>query len=278
MVWQIDLSGKCIVVTGGNRGIGLAISHQCAQAGAHVAIIYRSSKDAPEIAKQIAEKYDVRCVAYQCDVGEQDKITELFKEIYHDVGPVGGVVCNAGLSVQKPAIDFTKEDFDAQFTPNVWGVFTCAQAAARLWKEHDYKNGRVVFISSMSARIANMGVEQSFYNASKGALNMLAKCLAMEWADQGILVNCISPGFVEYVPRLLSSPPGCGPLIHFLSTDMNQSLRDDPKLKAEVEKRTMLSRISDPSEQAGGVVFFLSDQASYVTGQELVIDGGKTSW
>ncbi|RSH94571.1 hypothetical protein EHS25_004375 [Saitozyma podzolica] len=258
MVWQIDLSGKCIVITGGNRGIGKAISEQCAQAGAHVAIIYRSSPDAQDVAKSIASQYNVRCVAYQCDVSDQKAVQDLFQKIYHDVGPIGGVVCNAGVQVGKPALEMTKEDYNAQFDPNVWGVFTCAQAAALLWKQRDYKNGRVVFVSSISGSIANQGVPQCFYNASKGALNVLAKTLAMEWADQGILVNCLSPGFVD--------------------TDMNQQLRDDPEKKKFYSAKTMLGRISDPSEQAGSVVFLLSDYATYTTGTQLIVDGGLTCW
>lgn len=114
-------------------------------------MIYRASPDAPEKAAEIAKKYDVRCVvsdtasiwtlrllatltrwqAYKCDVSNQAEIQKLMGEIYHDVGPVGGVVCSAGVGVEKPAIDMTKEDFDAQFNPNVWGCFTVAQAAAK---------------------------------------------------------------------------------------------------------------------------------------------------
>ncbi|KAK8861447.1 hypothetical protein IAR55_002266 [Kwoniella newhampshirensis] len=258
MVWQIDLSGKCIVVTGGNRGIGLSISHQCAQAGAHVAILYRQSEDAPEIAKGIAEKYDVRCVAYKCDVTDQRAVQELFKTIYHDVGPVGGVVCNAGVNYKKPALELTKEDFTKTFEPNVWGVFVAAQAAALLWQEHQYQNGRIVFVSSVSGTVANKGEQQAFYNPSKSALTMLAKNLAMEWAEMGILVNNVSPGYVD--------------------TDMNQGLRDDPELKKSVASNTFLNRISEPDEQAGPVVFLLSDQASYITGTEMIVDGGLHSW
>nr|XP_019004740.1 uncharacterized protein I203_02864 [Kwoniella mangroviensis CBS 8507]OCF68201.1 hypothetical protein I203_02864 [Kwoniella mangroviensis CBS 8507] len=238
MVWQVDLKGKTIVVTGGNRGIGLAISEQVAQAGAHVAIIYRSSKDAPEVAKKISEKYGVHCEAYQANVADQQAITDLFKKIYFDVGPIGGVVCNAGINYKKDALEYTKEDFDNHFGPNVWGVFTCAQAAQRLWKEHDYKNGRIVFVSSVSGTIANKGEVQAFYNPTK--------------------VNVLSPGYVL--------------------TDMNSNLRDDKGLREKVASDVMLNRISEPYEQAGTVVFFLSDYASYITGTQLIVDGGLHHW
>ncbi|WWD05836.1 hypothetical protein V865_003919 [Kwoniella europaea PYCC6329] len=258
MVWQVDLKGKTIVVTGGNRGIGLAISEQVAQAGAHVAIIYRSSKDAPEVAKKISEKYDVHCEAYQADVADQQAITELFKKIYFDVGPIGGVVCNAGINYKKDALEYTKEDFDNHFGPNVWGVFTCAQAAQKLWKQHDYKNGRIVFVSSVSGTIANKGEQQALYNPTKAAVNSLAQTLAMEWAPQGTLVNVLSPGYVL--------------------TDMNSNLRDDKELREKVASDVMLNRISEPYEQAGTAVFLLSDYASYITGTQLIVDGGLHHW
>jgi len=253
MVWQIDLSGKCIVVTGGNRGIGLAISEQCAQAGAHVAMIYRSASDADEVAAKVAEKYDVRCQAFKCDVMDKEAMAELLLKIYQDVGPVGGIVCNAGVNIRKPALEMTREDFDNQLGPNVWGVLSCAQAAAALWKKHDYKDGRIVIVSSVCAHVAVRGASQCLYNTSKGALTMLAKSLAEEWADQGILVNTLSPGFVD--------------------TDMNQNLRDDEKLNKGAAGLTALNRISKPHEQAGAVLFFLSEYATYATGAEMIVDG-----
>ncbi|KAK4685684.1 hypothetical protein P7C73_g4456, partial [Tremellales sp. Uapishka_1] len=257
-MWNIDLSGKTIIVSGGNRGIGQAISHQCAQAGAHVAILYRSSEDAPEIAKGIAEKYDVRCQAFKCDVSDQKQIHDLVRQIYHDLGPVGGMICNAGVLVSKPAMEMTKEDFDEQFHTNVWGVFNCAQAAASLWKEHDYKDGRIVFVSSVAATIVNRDGNACFYSPTKGALSMLSKSLAVEWADQGILVNNISPGFVD--------------------TDMNASITQDADKKKEVESRIPLKRFSNPDEQAGMAVFLLSEYATYATGTEMILDGGEHIW
>ncbi|KAL7419749.1 Sorbose reductase sou1 [Cryptotrichosporon argae] len=261
MVWQIDLSGKTVIVTGGDRGIGLSICHQVAQAGAHVAMFHASPNGAPDAQKaagEVADKHGVRCKAYQVDVQDDAKLEELYDGIYRELGPLGGVVCNAGVAVAKPALELTRDDYDTQFGVNVWGAFTCAQAAAKLWKKHDYKNGRVVFVCSISGSQANRGAAQAFYNSSKGAVKILAKTLAMEWAEQGILVNCLSPGYVD--------------------TDMNQSLREDAELRKKTEEQVMLQRLSTTDEQAGTVVFFLSDYASYVTGTELKVDGGLTSW
>ncbi|ORX36507.1 putative NADP-dependent mannitol dehydrogenase [Kockovaella imperatae] len=258
MVWQIDLSGKCIVVTGGNRGIGLGISRDCAKAGANVAVIYRQSPSAPQVAEDISKEFGIQCKAYQCDVTDAKAVQTTIDAAIKDLGPLGGVVCNAGMQVSRPALEMTKDDYERQMNGNTWGVFTVAQAAAKIWVEQKYKQGRIVFINSMSATIANDGTTQCFYNASKGALTSLARCLAMEWAEHGILVNSLSPGFVD--------------------TDMNQGLRDDPERKKYYEKKVMLGRISDVEEQAGLAIFLLSPYASYITGADYIVDGGVTAW
>jgi len=249
--WGVDLSGKCIIVTGGNRGIGLAMSRQLAQAGAHIAIIYNSSPDAPERAQEIERDFGVTCQAYQQNTAEQKEMVDLVKQIYADIGPIGGVICNAGTAVSKPALEMTREDFDTQFEVNVWGVFNACQACAALWKEHDYKNGRIVITSSMSATIANKDSTQCFYNPSKSAVSMLAKCLAMEWRDMGITVNCISPGVV--------------------STDMTSGMRESGKFD-EYKKLVPLGRAAEPDEMAGMAVFLMSDHSSCKFGVVLVID------
>ncbi|WVF67100.1 hypothetical protein IAT40_001845 [Kwoniella sp. CBS 6097] len=258
MVWQIDFKGKTIVVTGGNRGIGLAVSKQVAQAGASVAIIYRASKNVSEVAKQLSEEYGVRVEAYQCDVADLNKVGEVFKQIWNEMDAIAGVVCNAGVNAQRDALDATIEDFNHHYLPNVWGVFTCAQAAARLWVENKYKNGRIVFVSSGVAEMAIQGQNQAFYNSSKAAINNIAKSLAMEWGPYGITVTCSSPGFT--------------------ATEMNEALISDPEILKAINGNIMLGRVSGPEEQAGPVVFLISDYASYITGTQLLVDGGYTAW
>ncbi|KAI5451968.1 hypothetical protein NCC49_001267 [Naganishia albida] len=257
--WNIDLSGKAIIVTGGNRGIGLAISRQVAQAGGHVAVVYHSSENAPDEAEKIAEEFNVKTKAYQVDTSDAKAMHELVHKVYADLGPVGGLVANAGVGVSKPALEMTHDDFLQQFDTNFWGVFAASQACAALWKEHGYQNGRIVFVSSMSAHIANKDATQCFYNPSKAAVSMLAKCLAMEWRDLGITVNTICPGYVE--------------------TDMTAGITEDKeKYEAKMKDEVPLARISKPDEQAGMAVFLLSDRASYLTGSDHLIDGGCTLW
>ncbi|GAA96375.1 hypothetical protein E5Q_03041 [Mixia osmundae IAM 14324] len=252
MPFVIDFSGKTIIVTGGNRGIGHAISEAAAEAGANVGIIYRSSKDAPKIAEEISKKYNVKAKAYQCDVGDADLVTKTFKEIQDDLGTVAGVVANAGIAVVKPALDITRADYDKQMGTNVYGTFAVCQAAARTFVDSQYKEGSIVIIASMSSHICNKGITQTFYNVSKGAVVNMAKQLAAEWSQYGIRVNCVSPGV----------------------TNTDQTHEQSPELRKEIIANTPLGRYAESSEMAGQTIFLLSNKSSYQTGAEYLVDGG----
>ncbi|KAG1744850.1 hypothetical protein EDB19DRAFT_1694487 [Suillus lakei] len=200
--FTIDFSDKCIIVTGGNRGIGYAYSRAVAQAGARVAIIYRSSEDAHEVAEKLCKEFGVQVKAYQCDVSDAEKTAETFSLIDKDLGPVTGLIANAGVSIVKPALELTSEDFYKVYSVNVLGVFNSTKAAARLWIDKKQSGGSIVITSSMSSQIINQvapnkPLTQVFYNSSKGAVSMLMKGLAAEWATHGIRVNALSPGYVN---------------------------------------------------------------------------------
>ena len=203
----VDFANTTTIVTGGNRGIGRAISETVAKAGGNVAIIYNSAKDAEEVAAQIAKEHNVKVQAWQCDVGNQDKVKSTFKEIDEKMGPVTGLVANAGVSVVKDALEMTKEDFSFVYDVNVFGQFSCAQAIANLWVEKKYTKGSIVLTSSMSSQIVNKGIHQVFYNSSKAAASSIVKQLAVEWAEHGIRVNALCPGYVAtdqtYVSRAM---------------------------------------------------------------------------
>ncbi|KAI0062529.1 NADP-dependent mannitol dehydrogenase [Artomyces pyxidatus] len=253
--FSIDFSNKCIVVTGGNRGIGLAMSKAVAKAGGRVAIIYRSSKDAPQVAQNIEKEFKIKAKAYQCDVSDTDTVNATFDTIDKELGPITGLVANAGVSVVKRAIDMTTDDFNKVFTTNVLGVFNAARAAAKLWIARQH-GGSIVIISSMSSQIYNMSsatepLTQVFYNASKGAVSNLTKGLAAEWAGAGIRVNALSPGYVN--------------------TDQTSGM--DEKVRAFQAKSVPLGRFAEPEEMTGQAVLLLSDHASYMTGGEYFVDG-----
>ncbi|KAH8112794.1 NADP-dependent mannitol dehydrogenase [Phellopilus nigrolimitatus] len=261
MPFTIDFIGKCIVVTGGNRGIGLEFSRACAQAGASVAVIYRSSKDAEEVTQKIGKEFNVKTKAYKCDVGDDKLVTEVFKKIDDELGPVTGLIANAGVSVVKPALELSTDDFRKVYDVNVLGVFNVARAAAKLWIERKSQGGSIVITSSMSSRIINQvapgeALTQLFYNSSKGAVSTLTKGLAAEWAAHGIRVNAISPGYVN--------------------TD--QTAHMEAAIRTHQSANVPLRRFAHPREMTGQAVLLLSDHASYMTGAEYFIDGGQLVW
>ncbi|KAG1805454.1 NADP-dependent mannitol dehydrogenase [Suillus subaureus] len=257
----IDFSGKCTIVTGGNRGIGLGYSRALARAGSRVAIVYRSNPDAPKVAKELQEQYKVKVQAYKCDVTNAEQTVETFARIDKDLGPVSGLVANAGVSAVKPAFDLTTEDFNKVYSVNVLGVFNSAVAAAKLWRGKDLRNLSIVITSSMSSQIINQAatnepLTQVFYNSSKAAVSNLTKGLAAEWAQHKIRVNAVSPGYVY--------------------TDQTHDL---PKKVVEYEKQHIpLGDLARPDQISGQALFLLSEYASYMTGGEYFVDGGQLIW
>lgn len=258
--FTIDFSDKCIIITGGNRGIGYAYSRAVAQAGARVAIIYRSSKDAHEVAEKLGKEFGVQVKAYQCDVSDAEQTAQTFSLIDKDLGPVTGLIANAGVSVVKPALELTSEDFHKVYGVNVLGVFNSTKAAAKLWIDKKH-GGSIVITSSMSSRIINQvapnePLTQVFYNSSKGAVSTLMKGLAAEWATHGIRVNALSPGYVN--------------------TDQTSGM--EARVLENQAKTVPLGRFAEPHEMAGQAVLLLSDHASYMTGGEYFVDGGHLIW
>jgi len=261
MVFALDFSKKCIVVTGGNRGIGLAFSRAIAQAGAHVAIIYRSSKDADQVAEKLGKEFGVKIKAYKCDVSDADLVVKTLEKIDNELGPITGLVANAGVSVVKPALDLNADDFSKVFNVNVFGVFNTARAAAKLWINRKYDGGSIVITSSMSSRIINQvgpnqALTQVFYNSSKGAVSNLTKGLAAEWAPHKIRVNALSPGYVN--------------------TDQTSGM--DKNIRDHQAHNLPLGRFAEPHEMSGQALLLLSDHASYMTGNEYFVDGGQLVW
>ncbi|KAI5452833.1 hypothetical protein NCC49_006373 [Naganishia albida] len=264
MVFSIDFTGKNYIVTGGNRGIGLAITRAIASAGGHVAILYRSSADAEQVAQKLGQEFPgQQFKAYKCDVTDQARVQAVFQEVLRDFtgGMIHGVVANAGVAIVKDALEIGQEEFDFMYKTNVLGVFYTAQAAAKIWVDQGYKNGAIVVISSMSSQIYNQEglnkpLKHVFYNSSKAAVSSMSKALAAEWAPYGIRVNIVSPGYVK------TEQSGVHP----------EEVR---KFQCE---SVPLGRYSEPQEQTSQVLLLLSEHSSYQTGSEVFIDGGYLIW
>lgn len=258
MPLEIKLTGT-VVVTGGNRGIGLAISRAAAAAGANVAIFYHSNPEAEKNAAEVAKDFGVKVKAYKCDVSDMQLVKQTVQQAEKDLGQVTALAANAGVSVVKPALELTPDDFHKVFNVNVLGVFNTAQAVASHWVETGFKKGAIVVTSSMSSEIYNQSglcepLTQIFYNSSKGAVTNMVKGLAAEFAQYGIRVNALEPGFC----------------------DTEQTSHMDAKIRDYQASTVPLKRFSEPKEQGEPAVFLLSELAHYITGTHLRPDGGFT--
>ncbi|KAF5350501.1 hypothetical protein D9756_008490 [Leucocoprinus leucothites] len=259
--FNISFKDKCIVVTGGNRGIGYAFTRAVANAGANVAVIYRSAKDAEQVTQEVGKEFGVKTKAYKCDVSDTDLVNKTMKQIDSDFGgSVVGLIANAGVSVVKPALELSHDDFQKVYDVNVFGVFNTARAIAKHWIDTK-KQGSIVVTSSMSSQIINQSalntpLTQVFYNSSKAAVSNLVKGLASEWAPHGIRVNTVSPGYVN--------------------TDQTSHM--DKKVRDHQANNIPLKRFAEPHEMTGQAVLLLSDHATYMTGQEYFVDGGQLIW
>ncbi|KAL3465247.1 hypothetical protein BJX64DRAFT_297618 [Aspergillus heterothallicus] len=246
-----DLSGKVAVVTGGARGIGLEVSRGLAEAGANVALIYNSSSNADQLAAEIASANNVTARAYKANVTSRTEIESAIEQVNADFGKLDIIVVNSGITESVPAEEYTVDQWRKIMDVNLDGAFYSAQAAAKIFK--DQGRGNVIFTASVSATLVNVPQKQAAYNASKAAVVQLAKCLSVEWVDF-CRVNCISPGFI--VTDILDIHP--------------QEWRE--KWYSMIPAQ----RMAQTYELKGAYVFCASDASSYMTGADIVIDGGYT--
>lgn len=191
---QFSLKGKVAAVTGGARGIGLEIVKGLAEAGADVALIYATNKQAEETASQIAKDTGVKVVAYQSDVRSRASIAATVEQIVADFGRLDVMVANSGVCADIPSLEYTEETWKDNNSVNLDGVMWTAQAAGKIFKQQG--RGNLIITTSVSATLVNIPQRQAAYNSSKAAAVHLAKSLAVEWVDFA-RVNCVSPGFIE---------------------------------------------------------------------------------
>lgn len=251
---QFSLKGKIAAVTGGAKGIGKEIVRGLAEAGADVALIYGSSAQAAEdTAREVSAATGQRVQPYRCDVADREETAAVINSICEGFG--GGrldvVVANAGVCASVPSLEYTEETWRANNSVNLDGVMWTAQAAGRIFQRQG--KGNLIVTASVSASLINVPQTQVAYNASKAAAVHLAKGLAVEWADFA-RVNCVSPGFI-----------------------MTEMITKQPKERFD-RWMSMIpgGRICDAAELKSAYVFLASDACSYMTGADIIIDGGYT--
>ena len=243
-----NLEGKIALVTGGGRGIGRAICLELAARGATIIVNYNSSAAAAaDVVAQI-EKAGGAAQCVQADVSDTDQVTAMFKAIVSDFGTIDILVNNAGMTRDNVIMMMKPDDFDAVIETNLRSCWLCCKMAARTMMRR--RSGSIINITSVVGIAGNGG--QTNYAASKAGIIGLTKSLAKEVAARGIRVNAVAPGFVE--------------------TDMTADLSDEIREKAI--DAIPLGRIGAAQDIAKAVVFLASNDADYITGQTLVVDGG----
>lgn len=242
------LTDRIAMVTGGSRGIGQAISVSLAKAGADVAVLFAGNqKAAEETAKQI-EETGRRALLIQADVSDANQVDAAVKQVLGQFGRIDILVNNAGITRDNLMLRMKEADWDQVVDTNLKGVFLCTKAVTRPMLKQ--RSGRIINISSVVGLAGNPG--QANYVAAKAGVLGLTKSTAKELASRGITVNAVAPGFIE--------------------TDMTAILDED--LQQEMRKQIPLARLGTPDNVAAAVRFLASEDAAYITGQTLNVDGG----
>ncbi|HJS51908.1 MAG TPA: glucose 1-dehydrogenase [Pyrinomonadaceae bacterium] len=246
---QLDLNGRVAVVIGGTSGIGRAIAHGLAEAGADVVCSSRRKDQVEAAASEIQDigRRTIRCVS---DVGDQRSLQNLLGETIAVLGKADILVNSAGITKRVPTLELDDDDWEGILETNLNGTFRACKVFGKHMIENGY--GRIINIASLSSFVGLY--EVAAYSASKAAVASLTKSLAIEWAKHGVNVNAIAPGVFR--------------------TALNQKLLDETPRGQEFLMRTPMGRFGRVEELAGAAVFLSSEAASFVTGEVLVVDGG----
>ena len=250
---RYDLKGKVAVVTGSGQGLGKWIALGLAEAGADIVVAELVSKNGQETSEEI-RRLGRRSIFIETNVGDVGSITHMMDRTQNELGDIDILVNNAGINVHKKALDITLDDFERIIKVNSRGVYFCCQTAGRLMIPK--KRGKIINIASAAAFLVRAGIPNSVYAMTKAGIVMLTKALAEEWAQYNINVNAIAPGY--------------------FATPLVADRLKDPEASRNIIESTPLKRIGGSEDIMGTAVFLASEASSFITGQTICLDGGRT--
>ena len=248
-----SLNGKRGFITGGARGIGRCLAEGFAEMGADIALVDINIDLAKQTAEELGAKTGRKILAYQCDVTDPASVEQMMEQYVKDYGQINFAINNAGICINEKAEQANPDSFRKVMDINTNGVFFTAQAAGKAMIGQK-TGGTIVNTASMSGHIVNIPQPQAAYNASKAAVRLLTQSLAVEWAQHGIRVNSVSPGYIM--------------------TEMTaQSTTMHPIWISHIP----VGRIGLPEELIGAYLYLASEASTYTTGTDIIVDGGYIS-
>ncbi|CAG7935396.1 unnamed protein product [Penicillium nalgiovense] len=257
---DFNLTNKVILISGAARGLGLTLAEALLEAGAKVYALDHLPEPTPEFieVQQRVKTWNTE-LQYRCiDVRDTIVLNAVVEDIANGEGRLDGLIAAAAIQQETSALEYSAKDSNALLEVNVTGVFMTAQAVARQMVRFG-NGGSIVLVASMSGSVVNRGLICPVYNASKAAVIQLSRNLAAEWGPYNIRVNTLSPGYI------------LAPMLEMMFVKY-------PERRVQFAKENMLGRLSGPREYRGAAVFLLSNASSFMTGNDLRIDGGHAAW
>lgn len=245
---KFDLNGKIAIVTGASQGIGETIAVEMAKSGANVFCLARNKNALDSTINKIINNSD-KASAYSCDISDNEQFNNIVTDIFKEYGSIDILVNNAGITNDTLLMRMSDDQWDSVLNINLKGSFTCTRSVIKYMMKK--KSGRIINITSIVGLTGNAG--QANYAASKAGLIGMTKSIAKEVASRGITANCIAPGWIE--------------------TAMTEQLSDD--LKNKFLSQIPTGKIGYPKDIANTVIFLASEEAEYITGQTITVDGGR---
>jgi gluconate 5-dehydrogenase len=250
-----DIKGNVAIVTGASSGLGVIFAETLAEAGANLALCARRIERVEELAKRLEKDYGIKTLSMKVDVNDENLVREFIEATYKKFERIDILVNNAGIADVAPSLQVAKENFVNVINTNLVSVFIVAREVAKYMEKAKY--GKIINIASIYGQNGDIFPVASYY-ASKGGVINLTRALAVEWADKGIYVNAIAPGFFP--------------------SEMTKGIFEDEEAMKHIITKTPLKRTGSPEDLKGVLLLLASHASDYITGQTIFVDGGWTIW